>query len=96
LLILYLGIQFRPICGTVQRITPWGFDYEGEDRTVDVHIKRLRERFAEITDDFQISTVYGLGYRLAASTAAEDRIVCLFPTKWSSECLFKEHDIGHL
>jgi two-component system OmpR family response regulator len=42
----------------------WGFDFEGDDRTVDVHIKRLRERFAVITDDFQISTVYGLGYRL--------------------------------
>jgi two-component system, OmpR family, response regulator len=42
----------------------WGFDFEGDDRTVDVHIKRLRERFAELTDDFQIATVYGLGYRL--------------------------------
>jgi two-component system OmpR family response regulator len=42
----------------------WGFDFEGDDRTIDVHIKRLRERFAEVTDDFQIATVYGLGYRL--------------------------------
>ncbi|MDF2962990.1 MAG: DNA-binding response regulator [Paenibacillus sp.] len=42
----------------------WGFDFEGDDRTVDVHIKRLRERFAEVADDFQIATVYGLGYRL--------------------------------
>jgi two-component system OmpR family response regulator len=42
----------------------WGFDFEGDDRTIDVHIKRLRERFADVTDDFQISTVYGLGYRL--------------------------------
>jgi two-component system OmpR family response regulator len=42
----------------------WGFDFEGNDRTIDVHIKRLRERFAEVTDDFQIVTVYGLGYRL--------------------------------
>jgi DNA-binding response OmpR family regulator len=42
----------------------WGFDYEGDDRTVDVHIKRLRERFNELTDDFRISTIRGLGYRL--------------------------------
>lgn len=42
----------------------WGFDYEGDDRTVDVHIKRLRERFNELTDDFRISTIRGLGYRI--------------------------------
>ncbi|WNF35075.1 response regulator transcription factor [Bacillaceae bacterium IKA-2] len=41
----------------------WGYDYEGDERTVDVHIKRLREHlvpFSEIT----ITTVRGLGYRL--------------------------------
>lgn len=41
----------------------WGIDYAGDDRTVDVHIKRLRERFAT-TPDFRIETVRGLGYRL--------------------------------
>ena len=41
----------------------WGLDYAGDDRTVDVHIKRLRERF-EDTPDFRIETVRGLGYRL--------------------------------
>lgn len=41
----------------------WGIDYAGDDRTVDVHIKRLRERFAN-TPDFRIETVRGLGYRL--------------------------------
>jgi DNA-binding response OmpR family regulator len=41
----------------------WGIDYTGDDRTVDVHIKRLRERFASI-QDFRIETVRGLGYRL--------------------------------
>nr|WP_145402423.1 response regulator transcription factor [Paenibacillus xylanexedens] len=44
----------------------WGLDYSGDDRTVDVHIKRLRERFAAISD-FQIETVRGLGYRLEAT-----------------------------
>jgi two-component system OmpR family response regulator len=42
----------------------WGIDYEGDERTVDVHIKRLRERFEDITGQFIISTIRGLGYRL--------------------------------
>lgn len=42
----------------------WGMDYEGDDRTVDVHIKRIRERFAEDTGHFRIETVRSLGYRL--------------------------------
>jgi len=42
----------------------WGADYEGDERTVDVHIKRLRHRFAEYGDDFSIRTVRGIGYKL--------------------------------
>jgi DNA-binding response OmpR family regulator len=42
----------------------WGFDYEGDERTVDVHIKRLRERFPEEKSGFSIRTIRGLGYRL--------------------------------
>lgn len=42
----------------------WGYDYEGDERTVDVHIKRLREVFSNDHDDFQIKTVRGLGYKL--------------------------------
>ncbi|MBP3961715.1 response regulator transcription factor [Paenibacillus lignilyticus] len=42
----------------------WGFEYEGDERTVDVHIKRLRERFAEYETTFRIVTLRGLGYRL--------------------------------
>ncbi|QDQ02209.1 response regulator transcription factor [Lysinibacillus fusiformis] len=42
----------------------WGFDYEGDERTVDVHIRRLRERFPEETSGFTIRTIRGLGYRL--------------------------------
>ncbi|MFC4301943.1 response regulator transcription factor [Cohnella boryungensis] len=44
----------------------WGMDYAGDNRTIDVHIKRLRERFAA-TPGFRIETVRGLGYRLEAS-----------------------------
>lgn len=42
----------------------WGYDYEGDERTVDVHIRRLRERFAEEEHGFRITTIRGLGYRL--------------------------------
>lgn len=42
----------------------WGIDYEGDERTVDVHIKRLRERFQQKDAAFKISTIRGLGYRL--------------------------------
>jgi DNA-binding response OmpR family regulator len=42
----------------------WGYDYEGNERTVDVHINRLRERFPEDRHAFKIATVRGLGYRL--------------------------------
>ncbi|SEM58164.1 response regulator transcription factor [Paenibacillus sp. OV219] len=42
----------------------WGYEYEGDERTVDVHIKRLRERFSEEEAAFRIVTLRGLGYRL--------------------------------
>ncbi|RKD22955.1 DNA-binding response regulator [Ammoniphilus oxalaticus] len=42
----------------------WGLDYEGNERTVDVHVKRLRERFSKLTDDFELKTVRGVGYAL--------------------------------
>lgn len=41
----------------------WGFDYEGDERTVDVHVKRLRQKLPE-APGFQITTVRGIGYRL--------------------------------
>jgi two-component system OmpR family response regulator len=42
----------------------WGYDFEGNERTVDVHINRLRDRFPEDQHTFRISTIRGLGYRL--------------------------------
>jgi len=42
----------------------WGYDFEGNERTLDVHINRLRERFAEGEYSFKITTIRGLGYRL--------------------------------
>ena len=42
----------------------WGFDYVGESRTVDVHIKRLREKLPE-QDAWEIKTVWGVGYKFS-------------------------------
>ncbi len=41
----------------------WGLEFAGDDRTVDVHIKRLRHRFKG-SDDFSIKTIRGVGYKL--------------------------------
>ncbi|WDV08263.1 MULTISPECIES: response regulator transcription factor [Lysinibacillus] len=46
----------------------WGFDYEGDERTVDVHIKRILERFPQEVSGFVIRTIRGLGYRLELAT----------------------------
>ena len=44
----------------------WGYGFSGTDRTLDVHIGRLRERFPEGKFAFKITTIRGLGYRLEA------------------------------
>ena len=41
----------------------WGFDYLGDSRTVDVHVKRLREKLDGISDKWSLSTVWGVGYK---------------------------------
>ena len=41
----------------------WGFDYYGDSRTVDVHVKRLREKLENISDQWSLKTVWGVGYK---------------------------------
>lgn len=41
----------------------WGFDYFGDSRTVDVHIKRLREKIENVDSNWQLKTVWGVGYK---------------------------------
>jgi len=41
----------------------WGFDYYGDTRTVDVHVKRLREKLAGASDKWELKTVWGVGYK---------------------------------
>lgn len=41
----------------------WGFDYYGDSRTVDVHVKRLREKLENISEQWSLKTVWGVGYK---------------------------------
>ncbi|MBQ7768904.1 MAG: response regulator transcription factor [Oscillospiraceae bacterium] len=41
----------------------WGFDYFGDSRTVDVHIKRLREKLEGVSEKWSVKTVWGVGYK---------------------------------
>ncbi len=41
----------------------WGFDYYGDSRTVDVHVKRLREKLEGVSSEWSLKTVWGVGYK---------------------------------
>ncbi len=45
----------------------WGFDYFGDSRTVDVHVKRLREKLEGISESWGLKTVWGVGYKFEVS-----------------------------
>ncbi|MBR6575017.1 MAG: response regulator transcription factor [Clostridia bacterium] len=48
----------------------WGFDYFGDTRTVDVHVKRLREKLQGVSDQWEIKTVWGVGYKFELQEGA--------------------------
>ena len=47
----------------------WGYDYFGDSRTVDVHVKRLREKLEGVSDKWQLKTVWGVGYKFDVTSA---------------------------
>jgi len=47
--------------------TVWGYDYPGETRTVDVHVRRLRQKLGSPADE-RVETVVGVGYRYRSAT----------------------------
>ena len=49
----------------------WGFDYFGDSRTVDVHIKRLREKLEGVSDQWRLKTVWGVGYKFEQGPAIQ-------------------------
>ena len=46
----------------------WGFDYFGDTRTIDVHVKRLREKLENVSDQWELATVWGVGYKFKLNT----------------------------
>ena len=44
-------------------MTSWGFEFYGDSRTVDVHVKRLREKLEGVSDKWELKTVWGVGYK---------------------------------
>jgi len=46
----------------------WGFDYFGDSRTVDVHVKRLREKLEGVSENWSLKTVWGVGYKFEVVT----------------------------
>ena len=50
----------------------WGFEYYGDSRTVDVHVKRLREKLDGVSDQWTLKTVWGVGYKFEVKYPARD------------------------
>ncbi len=61
----------------------WGFDYYGDSRTVDVHIKRLREKLEGVSDKWALKTVWGVGYKLTRRNPCAGSTICSSVT-WDS------------
>ncbi len=51
----------------------WGFDYFGDSRTVDVHIKRLREKIENVSSQWALKTVWGVGYKFEMAGARTEK-----------------------
>ncbi len=51
----------------------WGFDYFGDSRTVDVHVKRLREKLEGVTEAWTLKTVWGVGYKFETAQRQESK-----------------------
>lgn len=47
----------------------WGFEYYGDSRTVDVHVKRIREKIDGVSDKWELRTVWGVGYKFETKDA---------------------------
>lgn len=50
----------------------WGFEYYGDSRTIDVHIKRLREKLEGVSEKWALKTVWGVGYKFEAAEEEEE------------------------
>ena len=63
-LLYFLASNFNHVFTRDQLLDKvWGFDYLGDSRTVDVHVKRLREKLEGVSDKWKLKTVWGVGYK---------------------------------
>ncbi len=63
-LLYFLASNFNRVFTRDQLLDKvWGFDYLGDSRTVDVHVKRLREKLDGVSDKWTLKTVWGVGYK---------------------------------
>ncbi len=63
-LLYFLASNFNRVFTRDQLLDKvWGFDYLGDSRTVDVHVKRLREKLEGVSDKWSLKTVWGVGYK---------------------------------
>ena len=63
-LLYFLASHCNKVFTRVQLLDKvWGFDYLGDSRTVDVHVKRLREKLEGVSDKWNLKTVWGVGYK---------------------------------
>lgn len=64
--LLYILCSLYPKVATREQLIErvWGYDFEGDERTIDVHIKRLRKRLLSTGATLQIATVRGIGYKV--------------------------------
>ena len=64
LLLHFLAKNFNRVYTRDQLLNKvWSFDYLGDSRTVDVHVKRLREKLSGVSDKWELKTVWGVGYK---------------------------------
>lgn len=63
-LLYHLAVNYNQVFTRDQLLDKiWGFEYVGDSRTVDVHIKRLREKLENISSKWALKTVWGVGYK---------------------------------
>lgn len=63
-LLYFLASNFNQVFTRDQLLDKvWGFDYLGDSRTVDVHVKRLREKLEGVSEKWRLKTVWGVGYK---------------------------------
>ncbi|WP_165000406.1 response regulator transcription factor [Anaerophilus nitritogenes] len=70
--LLYFLVKNKNIVFTREQLIEniWGFDFEGDIRTIDVHIKRIRKKLESLKNQYSIQTIWGVGYKFEVKNNA--------------------------